>query len=280
MKTYLYFLLFFTYSTGYGQVLNLLGFDNDGNIIDEISFGKIGNATTGLDELLGEVDYSENMNKTGIYIVQRDSINHNCLIDYYTSDIIYFDTELISKQNYRPFENVKELFFEIIVVNPDSFGIFQMNIDEGTLLLNEFVDYNQLHYEQCDRDAVPFLVGDFDFQLNELVFTSEELFTDSSYLKHIVVKFKDNLVVSNTEINIIDNNFLTYPNPTTDVLNITSNELNNSHTQIKIFNLLGKEVLQSEYTNTIDVQYLESGSYFLHIFEKDDLKSVTKFIKI
>ena len=66
------------------------------------------------------------------------------------------------------------------------------------------------------------------------------------------------------EDNTLPNNDISvYPNPTSDVINISSNL---SITSLELFNILGKKVMQSEsVTNRLVVSELPSGIYLLNI---------------
>lgn len=70
----------------------------------------------------------------------------------------------------------------------------------------------------------------------------------------------------------IEKELVVFPNPAKDLLNIKGNKTPSSY---KIVNLLGKNVKESTFTNTIDISKLNSGLYFL-IY---DNKTFSKFIK-
>ncbi|MEG1027018.1 MAG: T9SS type A sorting domain-containing protein, partial [Flavobacterium sp.] len=72
-------------------------------------------------------------------------------------------------------------------------------------------------------------------------------------------------------------NFNMYPNPTTDVLNISSkNGLNAS--EVRITDLSGKVVKVQKEISTINVSDLASGTYLIDITTKEG-KATSKFIK-
>ena len=64
-----------------------------------------------------------------------------------------------------------------------------------------------------------------------------------------------------------------YPNPTSSILNIESNE---SIKQIRLFNVLGKEILKTK-SKTIDVSKLNQGIYLIEI-EGDNYQTIIKRI--
>ena len=66
-----------------------------------------------------------------------------------------------------------------------------------------------------------------------------------------------------------------YPNPTVSILNIESEE---SIKQIRIFNVLGKEILKTK-NKIIDVSQLNQGVYLIEIEEGNNQKIIKRFIK-
>ncbi len=74
-------------------------------------------------------------------------------------------------------------------------------------------------------------------------------------------------------------NLKVFPNPVSNTLNISNyiNEIKNQ--AIEISNYLGQTVLNTEFTNTIDVSKLPQGIYILNIKSKEGRNYYTKFIK-
>ena len=68
-----------------------------------------------------------------------------------------------------------------------------------------------------------------------------------------------------------DINLRIYPNPTNSTLNIDlgENTSSNSNYNLRIVNMLGKEVYQSGFKNQINVSNLTSGVYILYIINKE-----------
>jgi hypothetical protein len=70
-----------------------------------------------------------------------------------------------------------------------------------------------------------------------------------------------------------------YPNPSCNILQI---ELANFYSEFEILNQLGEILLSGsldKQSNTIEIESLESGSYFIRILSDQD-KKITKFIKL
>ena len=66
-----------------------------------------------------------------------------------------------------------------------------------------------------------------------------------------------------------------WPNPTNGLLHIEAE----GDYQMEVRNILGQLVIEAEKTETLDLEGLEKGIYFLVLSDKDGAKSVTKIIK-
>jgi hypothetical protein len=73
----------------------------------------------------------------------------------------------------------------------------------------------------------------------------------------------DDEVVS-TDPEIINSDFIIYPNPTSGLVNMYSaNQINNG--SIELFDMMGKRVFQGNLQPTINFDFLQSGMYFVRI---------------
>ena len=73
-----------------------------------------------------------------------------------------------------------------------------------------------------------------------------------------------------------------YPNPATEVLNISLNNVNIQHSKVKIYNVSGIEVLENEMTNNktqINIEHLSSGLYFVRVINENGFDKTEKFMK-
>lgn len=70
-----------------------------------------------------------------------------------------------------------------------------------------------------------------------------------------------------------------YPNPVNDVLNIDIKNFNKENLSIKIVDVIGKEVLKSDYKNQIDISELQKGIYFVSIQQNDKTLVTKKVVK-
>jgi hypothetical protein len=77
------------------------------------------------------------------------------------------------------------------------------------------------------------------------------------------------------------NIFKISPNPTKDILNIdisTSFDIT-KNLSIKITDVLGKELVLTEYQKQVDISYLETGIYFVSILQGNKILVTKKVIK-
>ncbi|MEO6303087.1 MAG: T9SS type A sorting domain-containing protein [Bacteroidia bacterium] len=81
------------------------------------------------------------------------------------------------------------------------------------------------------------------------------------------------------ERGLVTNNISVFPNPATDILNLESNVELIENSQIKIIDVLGQKVFESQYKNKIDISELKKGIYFLQVFDKEKLILTEKIIK-
>lgn len=79
---------------------------------------------------------------------------------------------------------------------------------------------------------------------------------------------------------IIKNDIIIYPNPTSGVLNLDlKNVLSTENYSVKIVNLLGQNVMECKLEKTMSISSLKNGIYFLQVFDKEKLIATEKIIK-
>lgn len=99
--------------------------------------------------------------------------------------------------------------------------------------------------------------------------------TTDAYLQNNPSANSINFSALSVEDEVLQNNIKIFPNPASEFINISSSieiEI------VKMFNLLGKEVLSTNETSQLKVNHLQSGIYFLKIFANK--RSATKKIVI
>lgn len=123
---------------------------------------------------------------------------------------------------------------------------------------------------------------------NNLVYTSNHIDTPTvlsridfihdnyggdAYIDRLAINNEAALSVKETTAN--DTHITIYPNPTTDVLHISSNDKING---VKLFDMTGRRLNATLSGNTVDVNHLEKGNYIITIFTQKG-KTSKKFIK-
>jgi hypothetical protein len=77
-----------------------------------------------------------------------------------------------------------------------------------------------------------------------------------------------------SNVNIIDNQILSYNNPVVDILTIVGEVTKDE--QISIYNIQGQEVLKQGFSNNINVAFLKAGVYFIKIASSNQLYKMVK----
>lgn len=67
-----------------------------------------------------------------------------------------------------------------------------------------------------------------------------------------------------------------FPNPSNDILTITSKE---NYYRMEIVDVKGSVVLSEKFNNTIDISKLAKGKYLLKLYDKEQKTLTTSFIK-
>jgi len=89
------------------------------------------------------------------------------------------------------------------------------------------------------------------------------IYVNAAYVK-LLSKFADSTAVTSVSTIFSENNFMIYPNPSTDHLNVISSEARN----LLIYNLLGEQVGSHKLSvgkNQIDISRVKSGIYLCRI---------------
>jgi len=104
--------------------------------------------------------------------------------------------------------------------------------------------------------------------------------TGVSYNDIFIQKISQGITTKTNETNFAHTISL-YPNPTTGIINIESESLNNRNTKIQILNSLGQIVFEdiSIMKNSINIKQFSNGIYFLKIMSDTKIISTRKIIK-
>jgi hypothetical protein len=88
------------------------------------------------------------------------------------------------------------------------------------------------------------------------------------------IVFDNNATLSSQDLAV--NNFSIYPNPATNNINIASNS---QIISIKVFDILGKQVLLEGQTSRLNISNLKTGVYLMNVTLFDGSKILKRFIK-
>ncbi len=78
-----------------------------------------------------------------------------------------------------------------------------------------------------------------------------------------------------TSTNELKKDWQIYPNPTSNIINISANEIE----LITITNVLGQNIHQSGFMNQINLESLENGVYFVQLTFNDQITETVRVIK-
>ncbi len=104
--------------------------------------------------------------------------------------------------------------------------------------------------------------------------------TTSSGISYGVARVASGLTVGIENLSADENKFIVYPNPATEYIALSSPFKTNTNCEVKIFDIMGKEVqrlIVESPTLKIDLQKLEDGIYFLQFNTQDEI-STQKFV--
>jgi hypothetical protein len=82
-----------------------------------------------------------------------------------------------------------------------------------------------------------------------------------------------------TEEEQLAKNLFIYPNPTKDKITIKINSIETEHFNMRLSDVLGKEIMYDKLKTELDIAFLENGIYFLQLYKNDHLLITKKVIK-
>ena len=256
------------------QTFTLIAVDSKQNR-DTVFFGNpyLTNSTVGIDVQLGEKNiYELPYDTLEIRSIQRDSLNHHCLVDQrWSHENLYFNQNLDMKIDYR------QTYLESWRVEPENRNY-------------EFIIRGQNYpiYILGQPDGGS---GDFYFTLLDSVcnLTNETYMPISNYnetdtlfvindkLNNTILSF----IMEPTGINQIENEkFKIYPNPFSDTFKIENNEL--TCFEFDIINITGTVIYKYGTVNKPsepNLSFLDKGLYFLRIIDPDKRIYIRKILK-
>lgn len=278
---------FFTISseTGKGKVLNLNTSSVNNEIltvVKEISYATIANRLPRNDVFMFEIDYYTGLmqppgsvgSESQIEIFSRSSTGS------YRLAYSYFDksTGSINNNGKLPFNTWIKFIFYIDYPNRKDY----LHIP----YLNKVYVNDRLNYLTS-----PNLIQDFPIsgiQLSAGYLDSSSSNPLSTYIRNRYDNIKITAlnavppgVIALSVDDILSEKFNLYPNPATNVVNITNSE-NHLVNQVVVYDVAGKQLSTQTFNNKSEIQLnienLASGSYFLHI-KTNQGTAVKKLIK-
>ncbi|MFY0630525.1 MAG: family 16 glycosylhydrolase [Flavobacteriaceae bacterium] len=158
----------------------------------------------------------------------------------------------------------------------NDFHIYSMNWspDQITFMIDGVGYYTYKPSTQNDA-TWPFYQDQFillNVAMGGIAGTIDSGFTESSMVIDYV-KVYQNTSLSTDDV--FASKFSVYPNPSSDIINIRTNE---TVDKIQLFNMLGKSIMVKKGTNQINIEEVQSGIYLMKIFS--DNKTVTKKVII
>ncbi len=98
----------------------------------------------------------------------------------------------------------------------------------------------------------------------------------------LILNGKATTGVNENKNNVAATQLLVYPNPATDVLNISISNISFKNSNLSIYDVTGKQIMttnMSDNTAQINIDGLKNGVYFLNINNKNGYDKTVKFVK-
>lgn len=240
-------------------------FPSDGEYITEVT---IQNRVGGIQNIPGSVDTPLVIRNK--IVVSSDIINNSNFYDFPLIDTVSIN-QLYTKDLFSIDNDGDSLSFKLLPAN-DVFGYsfpgevseFSLDSVSGTLTWN-----------------APQYYGNYSVLILIEEWRSDTLISYTEFDILIVVDFATDI---SNENNVLNNEFIVYPNPAKSIINFNLNKTQNKIIHIEIFDFQGKQMFSDSKTNdsstSIDISNFKKGVYFYRINniakEKYDGKFIVK----
>jgi hypothetical protein len=188
----------------------------------------------------------------------------------------------IDTTNYGSFGNAAYYLIDDVSVEPIctpfwSYRDTTLAIGQDSVLIGPAITGLNINWYDASNTFITNAPGIYVKPAQTTTYTAVEDFCGNTYTNTIVVTVQptglNEFGMTNAELRI-------FPNPTTGKLKFVNNNLiDTEQLQIKICNVLGREIKQMEYKEEIDISVLEKGIYFLSLYKNNQLLLTKKVIK-
>jgi hypothetical protein len=251
--------------------------DNAGRI-DSVTFGLKDSSTVGTDLQYGEANiFGTSMDTLDVRVVQRDSLNFNCIQVYPWSPSanLYFPNNIDSKVDYRPFSFILQSLndnFEIQIKSEDYPVVITADFNELTWHFLE--GWSSIHLLDSNCLSVEYQPMEHFLSFDTLFVLSDSTFNT------LVAHFEHELGIETTDGQAA---LQIFPNPTDDLVSIKSN-LRNIQLVI-VQNTLGQTVLtqrlrQNTFNVSLHLKSLPTGIYHLTVGDDLGVFASKKLLKV
>jgi len=161
---------------------------------------------------------------------------------------------------------------DIFIAKYDTSGnpIWAMGINGG-------IYYNQSNTISTDVYGNLYIAGYFGS--SSLTFGSDSIVNSGGSTSMFIAKL--DVIGTGIEEQNLNNNSTLYPNPTSDILNIKSTNLN-ANSNLEITNAYGQVIMSEKITvgnAKVNIQHLSSGIYFAKITNANGVVEINKVVK-
>ncbi len=244
---------------------------------DTIVVGFNENATIGIDTIFGENNiYGQELNDLDLRVIQRDSINHNCLYNH-VNEPVYYPENIDSKidihgQIPQHMNGTMDALFE-----------FQLNSLYPPIIIScTFIDYM---YSVNSYSYFPFytLLDKYCNLVEEKYISSnnDSIFMIADTISYIKLDIQQLISIKEFDNH---NQIKIYPNPASDIINISVDKSIKEKVSISIYNINGTLIksLPANYPNktiSISTKDFAPGIYFCEV-KGNDFISREKFVVV
>jgi len=138
-----------------------------------------------------------------------------------------------------------------------------------------FIKAQTIEKFSIDSGGASTIVGDIQILYTIGEVNIQELSTESIGVSEGFINYSESNTLSIGDLDSKKLDFIIYPNPVVDILNISTNL---KIIQLSLFDILGKQILVLKDSKYINVSYLNSGVYVLKV--KTEAGNLTEKIVI